>query len=70
MQMQMKQNIGTVDRALRIGSGLALIGLSMNRNNGLMGYVMPVMGGMLLVEGLTSYSMLYDRMGMSTRGQN
>ena len=68
--MQMKQNIGTVDRALRIGSGLALIGLSMNRNNGLMGYVMPVMAGMLLVEGLTSYSMLYDRMGMSTRWQN
>lgn len=68
--MQMKQNIGTVDRALRIGSGLALIGLSMNRNNGVMGYVMPVVGGMLLVEGLTSYSAVYDKMGMSTRGQN
>lgn len=66
----MKQNMGTIDRALRIGSGLALVGLSMNRNNGAMGYLLPVIGGMLLVEGLTSYSVIYDRMGVSTRGQN
>lgn len=67
----MKQNMGTIDRALRIGSGLALLGLSTNRNgNGLMGYLFPLAGGLLLFEGLTSYSMLYDRMGISTRGQN
>ncbi len=66
----MKQNMGTIDRALRIGSGLALVGMSLNRNNGMMGYILPVVGGMLLVEGLTSYSAVYDRMGISTRGQN
>ena len=67
----MKQNMGAIDRALRIGSGLALLGMSMNRNsNGLMGYLFPLAGGLLLVEGLTSYSLLYDRMGISTRGQN
>jgi uncharacterized membrane protein len=62
--------MGTIDRALRIGSGLALVGMSLNRNNGMMGYILPVVGGMLLVEGLTSYSAVYDRMGISTRGQN
>jgi hypothetical protein len=66
----MKQNMGTVDRALRIGSGLALVGMSMNRNNGIMSYVLPVLGGLLLVEGLTSYSAVYERMGFSTRGQD
>ncbi|HOL17847.1 MAG TPA: DUF2892 domain-containing protein [Bacillota bacterium] len=66
----MKQNMGTVDRALRIGSGLALIGLSMNRNNGIMGLVLPLVGGMLLVEGLTSYSLMYDRMGINTHIQD
>ncbi len=68
--MKMKQNMGTTDRALRIGSGLALVGMAMNRNNGLMNFVLPVLGGALLVEGLTSYSMLYDKIGVSTRGQN
>jgi hypothetical protein len=65
----MKQNMGTIDRALRIGSGLALMGMS-NRNSGAFGYVLPLVGGLLLVEGLTSYSMMYERMGVSTRGQN
>jgi len=59
--------MGTIDRALRIGSGLALVGMSLNRNNGMMGYILPVVGGMLLVEGLTSYSAVYDRMGISTQ---
>ncbi len=68
--MMMKQNMGTIDRALRIGSGLAMVSMAMNRNNGLMSYVLPAVGGMLLLEGLTSYSMIYDRMGVSTRGQN
>ncbi len=66
----MKQNMGAVDRALRIGSGLALIGLSMNRNNGIMGLVLPLFGGMLLLEGLTSYSFMYDRMGIDTHNQS
>ncbi|MEW5785036.1 MAG: DUF2892 domain-containing protein [Bacillota bacterium] len=66
----MKQNMGTIDRAIRIGSGLALVSMAMNRNNGLMSYVLPVVGGMLVVEGLTSYSLAYDKMGISTRGQN
>jgi hypothetical protein len=66
----MKQNMGTIDRALRIGSGLALMGMSMNRNNSPISYLLPLVGGMLLVEGLTSYSMMYERMGVSTRGQN
>lgn len=66
----MKQNMGSIDRALRIGSGLALMGLAMNRNNGIVNYLLPVVGGALLVEGLTSYSMLYDRMGVSTQKEN
>jgi uncharacterized membrane protein len=66
----MKQNMSTIDRAIRIGCGLALVGMSMNRNNGLMGYVLPVLGGMLVAEGVTSYSYVYDKMGISTRGQD
>ena len=68
--MKLKQNMGTIDRALRIGSGLALMGMSTNRNTGPIGYLLPLVGGMLLVEGLTSYSMMYERMGVNTRGQN
>lgn len=66
----MKQNMGSLDRALRIGSGLALIGMSMNKNNGAMGYLLPLVGGMLLAEGLTSYSMIFARMGITTLEEN
>jgi uncharacterized membrane protein len=68
--MKVKQNMSTIDRAIRIGSGLALIGMSLNRNHGLMGYILPMLGGMLLAEGLTAYSFAYDKMGISTRGQD
>ena len=61
-----KNNLGIIDRALRIGGGLALVGLGISRNRGLMGYLFPLMGGMLLVEGLSSYSFVYDLMGFPT----
>ncbi len=61
-----KKNIGMIDRVLRISGGLALVGLGIGRHRGAMGYLFPLMGGMLLVEGLTSYSFIYDVMGLFT----
>ncbi|HHX87357.1 MAG TPA: DUF2892 domain-containing protein [Firmicutes bacterium] len=61
-----KKNLGMIDRALRIGGGLALVGLGIKRNRGVIGYLFPLMGGALLVEGLSSYSFMYNLMGFST----
>ena len=61
-----RRNLGIIDRALRIGGGLALVGLGIERHRGIAGYLFPLIGGMLMVEGFTSHSFVNDLLSFST----
>ena len=61
-----KKNLGVIDRVLRIGCGLALVGLGVGRHRKITGYLFPLMGGAFLFEGLSSYSIVYDLLDCST----
>lgn len=58
----MKANVGTVDRALRILAGAALIVPAANGNIGLWGYV----GAVPLLTGLFKYCPAYSLLGINT----
>lgn len=69
-KMSMKRNMSVTDRALHIGSGLALMGLGMSGRGGVAGKAFSILGGALLFEGVTSYSVAYDLLGISTRRED
>lgn len=58
----MKANLGSLDRTLRIGAGIALIGLSVAGLIGPWGYV----GIVPLLTGLVSFCPLYAMLGLSS----
>jgi len=58
----MKANLGSLDRALRIAAGVALIGLSVAGVIGPWGYV----GIVPLLTGLVSFCPLYAMLGLSS----
>jgi hypothetical protein len=58
----MKANVGTVDRVLRIGAGLALIALAATGTVGLWGYV----GVVPLLTGVFRFCPAYPLLGMNT----
>lgn len=58
----MKAHLGSLDRALRIGAGIALIGLSVAGVIGPWGYV----GIVPLLTGLVSFCPLYSLLGLSS----
>ena len=58
----MKTNIGTLDRALRIGIGLLLLTLTLTEMIGLWGYI----GVLPLVTGLVATCPLYALLGVRT----
>ncbi len=57
-----KKNLGTVDRALRIILGIALIALAYTGKIGVWGYI----GVVPLVTGLISSCLLYTLLGINT----
>ncbi len=57
-----KKNLGTVDRALRIILGIALIALAYTGKIGVWGYI----GIVPLVTGLISSCLLYTLLGINT----
>jgi len=63
----LKQNVGDVDRVIRIVVGLVLIVVPP-----LVGWsawavaITAALGGMAIVQGVTRHCVLYDRMGWST----
>jgi hypothetical protein len=59
----MTANVGTVDRALRILAGLALIALAATGVIGMWGYV----GILLAVTGIVRYCPAYGLFGFTTR---
>lgn len=58
----MKKNEGTLDRALRVVAGLALIGLAVTGNIGVWGYV----GVVPLLTGAIGYCPLYTILGFNS----
>ena len=58
----MKANVGMIDRALRIIVGLALIGLTLNGNIGVWGWI----GVVPLVTGAIGMCPLYSLLGLNT----
>ncbi|MGR4870471.1 DUF2892 domain-containing protein [Variovorax sp. LARHSF232] len=58
----MKPNVGSLDRALRIGLGLLLLSLTLTDAIGAWGYV----GVLPLVTGLVSVCPLYTVLGVRT----
>lgn len=58
----MKKNAGTIDRALRVGAGLLLIGLAASETIGLWGYI----GVVPLVTGAIGMCPLYSVLGINT----
>ena len=60
----MKANVGTMDRALRVVAGLALIGLAATGTVGMWGYI----GIVPVLTGLFKFCPLYTVLGMNTCG--
>jgi hypothetical protein len=60
--MSIESNIGSADRALRIGAGAALIGLALAALIGPWGYV----GVVVLATGLFRFCPAYRLFGLST----
>lgn len=58
----MKANVGTVDRVLRIGGGLALIALAASGTVGLWGYI----GIVPLLTGVFRFCPAYPLLGLNT----
>ncbi|RYF40846.1 MAG: DUF2892 domain-containing protein [Comamonadaceae bacterium] len=58
----MQMNVGTLDRALRVGAGLLLIGLALAGVIGPWGYV----GVVPLATGLFRFCPLYSLIGVQT----
>ncbi|MEI6113959.1 MAG: DUF2892 domain-containing protein [Burkholderiales bacterium] len=58
----MKANVGMIDRALRIVVGLALIGLTLNGNIGVWGWI----GVVPLATGIFRFCPAYTLLGAST----
>ena len=59
----MKANLGSLDRALRVGAGVVLIGLAMAGVIGFWGYL----GIVPLLTGLVSFCPLYSLLGLNSR---
>lgn len=62
----MKQNVGGIDRILRVIVGVVLIGLAATHTIGWWGWI----GVIPLVTGLMSWCPLYLPVGINTRGKN
>lgn len=62
----MKENVGTVDRSLRMVFGIALFFVGWLGPDGALSYVLMVVGLVLIVTGLMSSCPIYSIMGKST----
>jgi len=62
----MKENVGTVDRTIRMVFGIALLFVGLLGPDGALSMVMMVVGLVLVVTGLTSSCPIYSILGKST----
>jgi hypothetical protein len=62
----MKENVGTVDRSLRVVFGIALFFVGWLGSSGALSTVILVIGLVLIVTGLISHCPIYSILGKST----
>jgi len=63
----MKQNVGTIDRIIRVASGAVLAGLGFTGViAGAAGIITGVVGVVLIVTGAVGFCPLYAALGLST----
>lgn len=67
MNLELKPNVGDVDRTIRAAAGIAMIGIA---ESGMVSSrwaaTMGILGTMKLVEAALGYCVLYDVMDIST----
>ncbi len=61
----MKENIGTIDRYLRLTAGFYLLGAGIKRSSDLL----MIMGSMKIAEGITKWCPMLHVLNMSTNGK-
>lgn len=62
----MKENVGTVDRSLRVMVGVALLMAGLLGGSGALGIVLIVLGLVFTVTGLISHCPIYAVLGKGT----
>ena len=62
----MKENVGTVDRSLRVMLGLALFFAGWFGSGGALGVVLMIVGVVLIATGLVSSCPIYSILGIDT----
>ena len=62
----MKENVGTVDRSLRVVFGIALFFVGWLSSGGALDIVLMVVGVVLVVTGLVSSCPIYSVLGLNT----
>lgn len=68
LQMQLTQNVGTVDRILRIVAGVSILGLALAGIPAApLAWGTATVAVVLLVTGTTGFCPLYALLGLSTR---
>jgi hypothetical protein len=68
--MEMKKNMGTMDRILRAVAGLVLVGLVATCTvGGVWAWVLGILAAMLLITAATGVCPPYEWLGISTRGK-
>jgi hypothetical protein len=66
--MQLTQNVGTLDRFLRIVAGITILGLAVAGIPGApVAWATVTVAGILLATGTTGFCPLYAILGLSTR---
>lgn len=61
-------NVGNTDRIIRIVAGIVLLALFFMVEMGALGWLVALVGVVLLATGLMSRCALYSLLGISTRG--
>ncbi len=61
----MKNNVGALEQLLSLGMGSALVAFGLSQRQGRKGGILPILvGGGLLLHGLSNHSRLYDAIGI------
>jgi hypothetical protein len=64
----MKKNVGSIDKAVRIGAALVIIALYVaNVISGTVGIILLVVAGLLILTSFVSFCPVYWPFGISTR---
>lgn len=70
MKITFKQNVGMLDRMLRVCFGIALIALGILFVKGIIGTVLMILSISLLVSGIAGFCPSYVLLGISTKRES